>query len=84
MTIGTGAGRQINLDLADLLFRTLSVVGTGQRPPKDRQGIWEGLLAMNRQQKFEIEYADYSLPRVTEAWQSQLKGPHAKITAAVR
>jgi NADPH2:quinone reductase len=84
MTIGTGAGRQINLDVADLLFRTLSVVGTGQRPPKDRQAIWQGLLDMNRQQKFAIEYADYSLPRVTDAWAEQLKGPHAKITAAMR
>jgi NADPH:quinone reductase-like Zn-dependent oxidoreductase len=84
MTIGTGAGRQINLDVADLLFRTLSVVGTGQRPPQDRQAIWRRLLDMNRQQKFEIEYADYSLPRVTEAWAAQLKGPHAKITAAMR
>src|ERR1700733_14115237 len=84
MTIGTGAGRQINLDMADLLFRTLSVVGTGQRPPQDREAIWQGLLDMNRQQKFEIEYADYSLPRATDAWQAQLKGPHAKITAAMR
>jgi NADPH:quinone reductase len=84
MTIGTGAGRQINLDVADLLFRTLSVVGTGQRPAQDRQAIWRGLLDMNRQQKFEIEYADYSLPRVADAWAAQLKGPHAKITAAMR
>ena len=83
MTIGTGAGRQINLDVADLLFRTLSVVGTGQRPPQDRQTIWRGLLDMNRQQKFEIEYADYSLPHVADAWTAQLKGPHAKITAAM-
>jgi NADPH:quinone reductase len=84
MTIGTGAGRQINLDVADLLFRTLSVVGTGQRAAQDRQAIWQGLLAMNQQQRFEIEYTDYSLARVTEAWQSQLDGAHAKITAAMR
>jgi NADPH:quinone reductase len=84
MTIGTGAGRQINLDVADLLFRTLSVVGTGQRAPQDRQAIWQGLLEMNRQQKFEIEYADYSLALATEAWQAQLKSPHAKITAVMR
>jgi NADPH:quinone reductase-like Zn-dependent oxidoreductase len=84
MTIGTGAGRQINLDVADLLFRTFSVVGTGQRAPPERQAIWQSLLAMNRVQKFEIEYSDYSLPRVTEAWQAQIKGPHAKITAAMR
>jgi NADPH:quinone reductase len=59
-------------------------VGTGQRAPQDRQAIWQGLLSMNRQRKFEIEYSDYSLARVTEAWQAQLKGPHAKITAAMR
>jgi NADPH2:quinone reductase len=84
MTIGTGAGRQINLDMADLLFRTLSVVGTGQRPPQDREAIWQGLLEMNRQKKFEIEYVDYSLSRVSEAWQAQQQGVHAKITAAMR
>jgi NADPH:quinone reductase len=84
MTIGTGAGRQINLDMADLLFRTLSVVGTGQRSPQDRQAIWQGLLEMNRQKRFEIEYVDYPLPRVGEAWQAQQKGVHAKIISAMR
>jgi NADPH:quinone reductase len=84
MTIGTGAGRQINLDMADLLFRTLSVVGTGQRSPQDRQAIWQGLLEMNRQKRFEIEYVDYPLSRVAEAWQAQQKGVHAKITSAMR
>jgi NADPH2:quinone reductase len=84
MTIGTGAGRQINLDMADLLFRTLSVVGTGQRPPPDREAIWQGLLQMNRQKQFEIEYVDYPLSRVGEAWQAQQKGVHAKIISAMR
>jgi NADPH:quinone reductase len=84
MTIGTGAGRQISLDMADLLFRTLSVVGTGQRSPQDRQTIWQGLLEMNRQKRFEIEYVDYPLPRVGEAWQAQQKGVHAKIISAMR
>jgi NADPH:quinone reductase-like Zn-dependent oxidoreductase len=84
MTIGTGAGRQINLDMADLLFRTLSVVGTGQRPPQDREAIWHGLLEMNRQQKFEVEYAEYPLSKISEAWQAQQKGVHAKIISAMR
>jgi NADPH2:quinone reductase len=84
MTIGTGAGRQINLDMADLLFRTLSVVGTGQRPPQDREAIWHGLLEMNRQKKFEIEYVEYPLSRVGEAWQAQQKGVHAKIISVMR
>ena len=84
MTIGTGAGRQVNLDMADLLFRTLSVVGTGQRPPADRCAIWQRLLAMNREQPFSLEYVDYTLDQAALAWQSQLQGPHAKITAAIR
>jgi NADPH:quinone reductase len=84
MTIGTGAGRQINLDMADLLFRTLSVVGTGQRPPQDREAIWRGLLEMNRRKKFEVEYVEYPLSKVGEAWQAQQKGVHAKIISAMR
>ncbi|NVO04692.1 MAG: zinc-binding dehydrogenase [Rhodoferax sp.] len=51
MTIGTGAGRQINLDMADLLFRSLSTIGTGQRPPADRRTIWERLLVIAREHK---------------------------------
>jgi NADPH2:quinone reductase len=84
MTIGTGAGRQINLDMADLLFRTLTVVGTGQRPAQDREAIWHGLLDMNRQKKFEVEYVEYPLSQVSEAWQAQQKGVHAKIISAMR
>jgi len=84
MTIGTGAGRQVQLDMADLLFRTLSVVGTGQRPPADRCAIWKRLLDMNRQERFSIAYADYTLDRAADAWTSQLQGPHAKITATIR
>jgi NADPH:quinone reductase-like Zn-dependent oxidoreductase len=84
MTIGTGAGRQINLDMADLLFRTLSVVGTGQRPAQDREAIWRGLLELNRQKKFEVEYVEYPLSKVSEAWQAQQKGVHAKIISAMR
>ena len=84
MTIGTGAGRQVQLDMADLLFRTLSVVGTGQRPPADRCAIWKRLLDMDRQEKFSIAYADYTLDQAADAWASQLQGPHAKITAVIR
>ena len=60
MTVGTGAGRQVQLDMADLLFRTLSTIGTGQRPPADRQAIWRRLLAMDSAQKILIPHADYA------------------------
>lgn len=84
MTIGTGAGRQINLDMADLLFRTLSTIGTGQRPPADRRLIWERLLVIAREQKIEVDYVDYSFDQAAEAWAAQVNGPHAKVTARIR
>jgi NADPH:quinone reductase-like Zn-dependent oxidoreductase len=84
MTVGTGAGRQLNLDIADLLFRTLSCIGTGQRPPADREQIWLRLLQMDREQRFDIDYVDYTLEQAAEAWQAQQAGVHAKITARLR
>lgn len=83
VTVGTGAGRQLNLDIADLLFRTLSCIGTGQRPPADRRAIWERLLRIAREQNIEVDYADYALDQSAEAWAAQQAGPHAKITATV-
>lgn len=84
MTIGTGAGRQLNLDIADLLFRTLSCIGTGQRPPADRRAIWERLLRIAREQTIQIDYADFAFDDAAAAWAAQIDGAHAKITARVR
>lgn len=84
MTIGTGAGRQINLDMADLLFRTLSTIGTGQRPPADRRAIWERLLVIALEQKIVVDYADFAFNDAAAAWAAQVNGPHAKVTAQVR
>lgn len=84
MTIGTGAGRQVNLDIADLLFRTLSCIGTGQRAPADRRAIWERLLRIAREQDIQIDYSDFAFEDAGAAWAAQVRGPHAKITARVR
>jgi NADPH:quinone reductase len=84
MTIGTGAGRKLDLDIADLLFRTLSCIGTGQRPPADRRAIWERLLRIAREQQIRIDYADFAFEDAAVAWAAQIDGPHAKITARVR
>jgi NADPH:quinone reductase-like Zn-dependent oxidoreductase len=84
LTIGTGAGRQVNLDIADLLFRTLSCIGTGQRPPADRRAIWERLLRISREQGIEVDYADYTFDQAPAAWAAQVSGPHAKVTARIR
>ena len=84
MTIGTGAGRQINVDMADLLFRNLSTIGTGQRPPADRRAIWERLLVIAQEQKIHVDYVDFSFDQAAEAWAAQVSGPHAKVTARIR
>jgi NADPH2:quinone reductase len=84
MTIGTGAGRKLDLDIADLLFRTLSCIGTGQRAPSDRRTIWERLLRIAREQEIQIDYTDFAFDDAAAAWTAQIDGPHAKITARVR
>lgn len=83
MTIGTGAGREINLDMAQLLFRTLSTIGTGQRPPTDREQIWRRLLEINKQENLQITYNDFAFDQIGEAWLLQQKGAHAKIIATL-
>lgn len=84
LTIGTGAGRQVPLDIADLLFRTLSCIGTGQRPPADRQAIWERLLQLHREQPFEVEHQRFTFGQAPQAWAAQVASPHCKITARLR
>jgi NADPH2:quinone reductase len=84
ITIGTGAGRVVELNIGDLLFRTLTCIGTGQRPPADREAIWRRLLAMQKAQSIEVDYVDYDFGDSADAWAAQVSGPHAKITAKVR
>jgi NADPH:quinone reductase-like Zn-dependent oxidoreductase len=84
ITIGTGAGRVVDLNIGDLLFRTLTCIGTGQRPPADREAIWRRLLAMQKQQALEVDYLEFEFPDAAEAWAAQVSGPHAKITAKLR
>ena len=84
ITIGTGAGRVVDLNIGDLLFRTLTCIGTGQRPPADREAIWRRLLAMQKDQAIKVDYLDYEFSDAPEAWAAQVSGPHAKITAKLR
>ena len=84
MTIGTGAGRQINLDMGLLLFRSLSVVGTGQRAPDDRRRIWERLLKIAVEQNISVDYAEFEFDQASKAWSTQVDGPHAKIYSKIK
>lgn len=84
LTIGTGAGRELNLNIADLLFRTLSCVGTGQRPPAEREQAWRRLLALSARHRIVVDHVGYTLDQAAQGWESQRHGPHAKVTATVR
>jgi NADPH:quinone reductase-like Zn-dependent oxidoreductase len=84
ITIGTGAGRTVELNIGDLLFRTLTCIGTGQRPPADREAIWRRLLAMQKDDAITVDYVDYDFVDAADAWAAQVAGPHAKITARLR
>jgi NADPH2:quinone reductase len=84
VTVGTGAGKTVPLTIGDLLFRTLTCVGTGQRPPADRRRIWEELLVLARDQNITVDHAEFSFDDAGKAWEAQLAGPHAKITAKIR
>jgi NADPH:quinone reductase-like Zn-dependent oxidoreductase len=82
LTIGTGAGRDIQLNIADLLFRTLSCVGTGQRSPSDREATWRRLLQLTREHQITFDHVGYRFDQMPAAWAAQVAGPHAKITAS--
>jgi NADPH:quinone reductase-like Zn-dependent oxidoreductase len=84
ITVGTGAGAAINITAGDLLFRNLSVIGTGQRPPADRERIWRRLLDMVHEHEITVDHLDFGLSRIAEAWEAQRSGPHAKITGRIR
>lgn len=84
VTVGTGAGKTISLNAGDMLFRTLTCVGTGQRPPEDRRQIWLRLLDLAETHKIEVEHVEFGFEEAAQAWAAQIDGPHAKITARVR
>ncbi len=83
ITIGTGAGREIHLSIADLLFRTLSCVGTGQHSAVDREATWRRLLLMAKVHQIRFDHVSYGLSDLPTAWAAQVAGPHAKITATM-
>ena len=83
MSIGAQAGRTARVDLPDMLFRTHTCVGTGQRPPDDRQAIWRRLLALAREQQITVDYARFTLAQSAQAWEAQASSPHAKVIAAI-
>ncbi len=84
LTIGTSAGRQIHLDMAHLLFKSLSTVGTGQRPAATRHQDWLRLLQISRDISIELEYSQFDFADAAAAWQAQCDGVNKKIVATLR
>jgi NADPH2:quinone reductase len=83
MSIGVQAGRTADGGLPDMLFRTHTCVGTGQRPPEDRRAIWNRLLAIAREEQIAIDFARYTLEQAADAWDAQASSPHAKVIASI-
>lgn len=83
VSIGRGAGREVSLELGDLLYRSITCWGTGQYAPEERRRVWETLLMLAREQDITVDQVRYSLDQAADAWQAQLASPHAKITASV-
>lgn len=84
VTAGNGAGTDLHFSIKDLLFRSLSLIGTGQRPAHDREQIWRKLLVMAREHSIAVDQVSYTLDDVAQAWQKQEAAPHGKITARIR
>jgi NADPH:quinone reductase-like Zn-dependent oxidoreductase len=83
MSIGVQAGMTASINLPDLLFRTHTCVGTGQRSAADRHAIWQRLLDLARDHDITVDYADYALDQAPQAWATQMASPHAKIIGII-
>lgn len=79
MSIGAQAGATAAVPLGDLLYRTHTCVGTGQRSPQDRRAIWEQLLDIARKEQIAVPHVDFPLEQVADAWAAQVASPHGKV-----
>lgn len=83
MSIGAQAGMTATIGLPDLLFRTHTCVGTGQRPPAERHGLWRQLLDIAHEIEFVLDYAEFTFDEAPQAWDAQERGPHAKVIGTI-
>lgn len=84
VTAGNGAGTDLNFSIKDLLFRSLALVGTGQRPPADREQIWRKLLGLQKEHNITVDQYEFAFEDVDKAWAKQAAAPHGKITARIQ
>jgi NADPH:quinone reductase-like Zn-dependent oxidoreductase len=73
----------VPLSPGDMLSRTLTCVGTGQRAPEDRRAIWERLLELGLSQGIDVDYREFTLDDAAQAWALQAASPHAKVVGTI-
>ncbi|MCU1692318.1 MAG: zinc-binding alcohol dehydrogenase family protein [Frankiales bacterium] len=79
VTVGTLAGPTALVPAGDLLFRTHTVQGTGQRTPDERREAWLRLLDLSRSGTVHVPGVTYPLEQGGQAWAAQVAGPHGKV-----
>ncbi|WP_109526656.1 MULTISPECIES: zinc-binding dehydrogenase [Nocardia] len=80
VTVGTLAGSVASVAAGDLLYRTHTTVGTGQRSPAERHGVWRRLLGLAREADLRVPIVVHRrLDEGSAAWAAQAASPHAKI-----
>ncbi|MCW2608253.1 MAG: zinc-binding alcohol dehydrogenase family protein [Frankiales bacterium] len=79
VTVGTLAASTALVPAGDMLFRTHTVVGTGQRSPQQRLGDWLRLVDLHRATPLTVPGTTYALSDGTRAWAAQVAGPHGKV-----
>ncbi len=83
VSIGVQAGVTATIALPDLLFRTHSCVGTGQKSAAERHALWVKLIDIARERDFVLDYVRFSLAEAASAWAVQQGSPHAKILGQI-
>lgn len=83
VTVGTLAGPVASVAAGDLLFRTHTTIGTGQRPPAEREAVWRRLLHIAREADIQVPSVVHSLGEGPAAWAAQAASPHAKVLVDV-
>ncbi|WP_371433247.1 zinc-binding alcohol dehydrogenase family protein [Novosphingobium sp.] len=79
MSIGVQAGPTVTLSLRDLVFRSHTGVGTGQRPAAERQAAFDRLMALAVDKGLTVDTALFAFDRAADAWAAQAGSPHAKV-----
>jgi NADPH:quinone reductase len=79
VTVGTLAGPVASVAARDMLYRTHTTIGTGQRPPAEREAVWRRLLRLSQEVNLQLPSVLHPLDEGPAAWAAQAASPHGKI-----